>query len=95
MKQEERPLPLSTVTLVFGALSIPLAFAGHLCSLAVVLGAYALAMGWWGRRRAERHLLRYTPASIKRARLGFQLAAVGTACAVVMWALWASNVLLD
>ncbi|HRD52594.1 MAG TPA: hypothetical protein PKY96_08100 [Flavobacteriales bacterium] len=94
MMPAERPLPLSMVTLVFGALSIPLAFAGHLCSLALVLGVYALAFGWWGQRRAAKHVLRYTPTSVKRSRQGLRLGIIGTACALVMWALWASNVLL-
>lgn len=95
MKQEEKRLPLSTVTLVFGALSIPLAFTGHLCSLAVVLGMYSTAFGWWGQRRASRHLLRFTAASIRRARIGMRLGIAGTACALAMWALWASNMLLS
>jgi len=95
MKQEEKRLPLSTVTLVFGAVSIPLAFVGHLCSLAVVLGVYAAAFGWWGQRRASRHLLRYTASSIKHSRNGMRLGIVGTACGLVMWALWASNILLS
>jgi hypothetical protein len=94
VKQEERNLPLSTVTLVFGGLSIPLAFARHLCSLAVVLGVYAILFGLWGQRRSARHLLRYTAGSVKRARIGLRLAIVGTACALVMWALWATNWLL-
>ncbi|MBL7980956.1 MAG: hypothetical protein JNL52_04020 [Flavobacteriales bacterium] len=94
MKQEEEGLPLSTVAWVFGALSIPLAFVAHLCSLAVVLGAYAIAFGWWGQRRAARHLLRYTARSVKRARTGMRLGIAGMICALVMWALWASNLLL-
>jgi hypothetical protein len=94
MKQQEKRLPLSSVTLVFGVLSIPLAFAGHLCSLAAVLGAYGTAFGLWGRWMAARHMLRYTEQSVKRARLGLRLALFGTGCALVMWALWASSVLL-
>ena len=58
MKQEERNLPLSTIALLFGGLSIPLAFTRHLCSFAVVLGVYAMLFGFWGQRRAARHLLR-------------------------------------
>lgn len=94
MKQAEERLPLSTVTLVLGALSIPLAFIAHLCSLAVVLGVYAMAFGWWGQRRAGRHMLRYTAISVKRARTGMRLGIAGLICALVMWALWASNLLL-
>ncbi len=94
MKHEEKNLPLSTVVLVFGGLSIPLAFARHLCSLAVVLGIYAMLFGFWGQRRAARHLLKYTASSVKRARVGTRLAMVGTACAIVMWVLWATNWLL-
>jgi hypothetical protein len=95
MKQEEVHLPFSTVVLVFGALSIPLAFAAHLCSLAVVLSLYAIGFGLWGQRRARRHLLRYSTKSTARARLGTRLGLVGGACGTLMWVLWASNVLLD
>ena len=94
MKQEERNLPLSTIALLFGGLSIPLAFTRHLCSFAVVLGVYAMLFGFWGQRRAARHLLRYTAKSVKRARLGARLAVIGTACAILMWILWATNWLL-
>lgn len=94
MKQEEKNLPLSTVALVFGTLSIPLAFARHLCSLAVVLGVYAMLFGFWGQRRAAKHLLRYTAKSVKRALWGARLAIIGTLFAIVMWVLWASNWLL-
>lgn len=93
MKQEEKDLPLSMVTLIFGALSVPLAFARHLVSLALVLGLLALAFGLWGERKQAGYLLRYTAKSIRRSRMGFKLAATGTACSLVMWLLWASNVL--
>ena len=93
MKQEEKNLPLSWVALLFGGLSIPLAFARHLVSLAVVLGILALLFGLWGRQKNARHLLRYTADSAKRGNLGFKLASVGTACALVMWVLWATNTL--
>ncbi len=95
MKQEEVHLPFSTVVLVFGAMSIPLAFAAHLCSLAVVLSVYAIGFGLWCQRRARRHLLRYTAKSTSRARLGMRLGMIGGACGTLMWVLWASNVLLD
>lgn len=94
MKQEERNLPLSMVAQVFGALSIPLAFAVHLVSLALVLGVLAVAFGLWGDRRQARHLLGYTPRSVRYAKRGLRLGAIGTACALVMWVLWATNVLL-
>ncbi len=95
MKQEERNLPLSAVGLVFGALSIPLAFTRHLCSLALILGLYAVVFGLWGKYRAGKHLLRYTPRSVARARMGFRLGAIGGACALIMWLLWATNWLLS
>jgi hypothetical protein len=95
MKQEERNLPLSLVCLIFGALSIPLAFARHLVSLALVLGILAIAFGLWGQRKNARQLLRYTATSAKRARRGLRLGLIGTACALVMWVLWASNFLLS
>lgn len=94
MKQPEKRLPLSTVTLVFGALSLPLAFAGHLCSLAVVLSAYGIGFGLWGRRLTARHLLRYTDRSVRRSRLGLRLSLAGMCCGLVMWVLWASGALV-
>jgi hypothetical protein len=94
MKQEEHNLPLSTVAMVFGALSIPLAFAVHLVSLALVLGLLALGFGLWGDRTQARHLLRYTPTSVNRARKGWKMGAIGTGCSLLMWMLWASNALL-
>ncbi|MBL7955670.1 MAG: hypothetical protein JNJ91_11555 [Flavobacteriales bacterium] len=94
MKQEERNLPLSTVAMVFGGLSIPLAFAIHLVSLAFVLGVLALAFGLWGDRTRSAHLLRYTQASVGRARKGWKMGAIGMGCSVVMWILWSSNALL-
>lgn len=94
MKQEERNLPLSMVCFIFGVLSIPLAFAGHLVSLAVILGVLAASFGFWGKRKADKHILRYTAVSVKRAQRGFRFGLIGTACAIVMWVLWATNVLL-
>ena len=94
MKQEEKNLPLSLVSLIFGGLSIPLAYARHLVSLALVLAVLAVAFGYWGQQRNSKHVLMFTAKSVKRARLGLNLGLVGTLSAVVMWALWASNVLL-
>ncbi|MBL7951027.1 MAG: hypothetical protein JNM62_04850 [Flavobacteriales bacterium] len=94
MKQEEKNLPLSMVALIFGGLSIVLAFARHLVSLALVLGLLALLFGLWGDRRQAKHLLRYTGASIKRSQWGMKLGAFGTLCSLAMWFLWATNALL-
>ncbi|TXI77300.1 MAG: hypothetical protein E6Q44_13855 [Flavobacteriales bacterium] len=93
MKQEEKNLPLSQVSLVFGGLSIALAFVRHLVSLALVLSVLSLAFGLWGQRKQARHLLRYTKASVQRGGLGVKLGAVGLLCSLMMWGLWASNAL--
>lgn len=90
---DPRKLPLSQVTLVFGALSIPFAFLRHLCSLAVVLGVLALVFNAWARWMLKRGH-GYSPRSLRRSFLGFKLALAGTGCALVMWVLWATNVLL-
>lgn len=90
---EPRPAPLAQVTLVFGALSIPLAFLRHLCTLAVVVGVLAIAFNLWTRWRMRRGAV-YGEAGLRRSFLGFKLACVGTALALVMWVLWATNVLL-
>lgn len=96
MNMDKAPvrLPLSTVTLVFGALSLPFAFARHLVSLAVVLAVLAILFGAWGQRRAARQLLRYTDTSVRHARAGQRMGLAGLAFAVVMWVLWRTNVLL-
>ena len=90
--KEQRHLPLAQVTLVFGMLSVPLAFARQLCVPAAIMGVLAIAFHFWGRspaRRAGR-----SAASVKWSTLGFRAALVGTACALTMWVLWATNVLL-
>lgn len=48
----QRDLPLSMVTLVFGVLSIPLAFARHLCVPATIMGLLAIGFHLWGARAA-------------------------------------------
>jgi hypothetical protein len=65
-----------------------------LVSLAVVLATLSMAFGLWGGQQASRHLLRYTPASVQRARRGSRLGIAGLVCAVIMWVLWRTNVLL-
>jgi hypothetical protein len=89
-----RRLPLSTVTLMFGVISIPLAFIRHLCSLAVVVGVLAMAFAAWGIWYTDRHPGRYAGISVRLMRTGGLAAIVGTASAIVMWILWAGNVLL-
>ena len=92
---DERPardLPLSMVTLLFGALSVPLALLRHLVSLAMVLALLALVFRWWGRYSAR--LNTYSPASLRRSQHGGRAGAVGAMLALVMWVLWRTNVLL-
>jgi uncharacterized membrane protein len=86
-------LPLSQVTLVFGMLSIPLAFVGHLCVPATIMGVLAIAFHFWGRRKRAKNS--YSEQSIKWSALGYKLALVGTLAGITMWVLWATNVLLS
>ena len=86
-----RNLPLSTVTLVFGMVSVPLAFARHLVSLALVLGVLALLFGTVGLLLHARRPGTYRQGAVKRARWGSGLAVVGTMAALVMWNLWSRN----
>ena len=90
---DKRRLPLSQVTLVFGALSIPLAFLRHLCVPATIMGVLAILFNLWGRWVLKRGK-GYSPKSLKHSTWGFRLALVGTACAITMWVLWWTNVLL-
>lgn len=87
-------LPLSIVTLVFGTISIPLAFLRHLCSLAVVIGLLAIAFSLWGNWYGGRNAIRYSTKSRKMMLFGGYAAMIGTAAAVVMWVLYARNILL-
>jgi hypothetical protein len=73
MSQER--LPLSMVTLVFGALSIPLAFARQLCVPALIMGLLAIGFHFFGRLKQRNSS--YGPRSVKRSRLGFLLASGG------------------
>jgi tetrahydromethanopterin S-methyltransferase subunit C len=86
-------LPLSMVTLIFGCLSIPLAFLRHLCSLAVVLGLLAIAFYLWGRWKVRKSNT-YSAESVRHSRIGGYSAMGGTLAAITMWVLWATNVLL-
>lgn len=88
------PLPLSKVTLIFGVLSVPLAFLRHLVSLAVVLAVLAIVLGLMGRWLQRKHPSRYAKASLGHGTLGLRAGLAGLACAVVMWWLWATNTLL-
>ena len=92
--EQQRDLPLGLVTLILGALSVPLAFAVHLVSLALVLGALAVVLGLWGRWMQGRHPQLFKETSLRRSRLGLRLGAIGLASSVVMLILWATNVLL-
>ena len=88
-----RDLPLSVMTLIFGVLSVPLAFARHLVSLATVMAMLAIAFHLWGRWKARKKA--YVPASLKRSRIGWWAGLAGFACSIVMWVLWATNVPLE
>jgi hypothetical protein len=90
---DSRKLPLSMVTLIFGALSIPLAFARHLCVPATIMAVLAITFNGWGRWMLKRGH-GYSAKSLRRATLGFKLALAGAACGITMWVLWATNVLL-
>jgi hypothetical protein len=89
-----QPPSLVIVTLLFGILSIPLAFLRHLCTLSVILGTLALLFaihGQWQCRRTPARCGRWHQQAF---RWGGIAAAVGTTSAIVMWMLWAGNSLL-
>lgn len=86
-------LPLSQVTLVFGALSIPLAFARQLCVPAAIMAMLAIVFYAWGSRMLKQGK-GYTPQSLRHSSLGFKLALAGGLLAITMWMLWSTNILL-
>lgn len=90
--KDQRSLPLSMVTLVFGVLSIPLAFARQLCAPALIMGMLAIGFYLVGRSMQRKKV--HSPVSIKRSALGFKLALVGSVCALAMWVLWGTGALL-
>ena len=90
---DARRLPLSQVTLAFGVLSIPLAFARHLCVPETIMALLAIAFNGCGRWMLKRGH-GYSPRSLRHSTLGFKLATAGAACGITMWVLWATNVLL-
>ena len=89
---DSRRLPLSQVTLVFGALSIPLAFARHLCVPATVMALLAIAFNLWGSWMLKRGH-GYSAKSVRRSTLGLKLALAGAAFGITMWVLWWTNAL--
>ncbi|MDQ3100732.1 MAG: hypothetical protein M3R08_05050 [Bacteroidota bacterium] len=95
MEAKSERFPLSTLTFIFGTISIPLAFLRHLCSLAVVVGMLAITFSLWGHWYARRHPDQYSIKSRKYMRFGGYAASVGTAAAIVMWVLYARNILLN
>lgn len=79
--------PFRTTALVMGLLSVPLAFARHLVSLALVLAVLSLLLNGAGG------LIRRGSGSLA-TRLAAWSALLGLVASLVMWGLWASGVLL-
>lgn len=88
-----RHLPLSSVTLVFGVLRIPLAFVRHLCVPATIMALLAVLFSMWGRWMVEKGRT-FDDRGLRRSALGLKLALVGGVCGVLMWVLWATGALL-
>jgi hypothetical protein len=81
------------VALVFGTISIPLAFLGHLVSLSVVcalLALFAGAMGRWVLARSEHG---HTQASVSQGVWGMRLGGLGLLLAVIFWVMWSTKIL--
>lgn len=89
----ERNLPFSVVTMIFGTLSVPLAFVRHLVSLALVLAVLAVVLALFGKWLSRKRT--YAAVALKRSRIGLLCGIVGSACSILMWWLWASNILLE
>lgn len=90
---DSRRLPLSVVTLVFGVLSVPLAFVRHLCVPATIMALLAIAFHAWGNWMIARGK-GYSAKSIRHSAFGFKLAMGGAACGILMWVLWGTGFLL-
>jgi hypothetical protein len=86
--------PLRITALVFAVLSVPLAFAYHLVSLALVLAMLAITFAALGLLMAKGRPGRYAASGIRQATWALWVGIVGALCSLVMWGLWASNTLL-
>lgn len=85
--------PLSLVALIFAGLSVPLAFARHLVSLALVLAVLALICAGIGHFLQRRRPDRYGNVRSQRLKWAIRLGGLGSTCAVLIWILWRKGVL--
>ena len=93
MTTAPRNIRFSLTALVMGGLSIPLAFARHLVSLALVLSVLSLVLWAVGKWQVSRSDAPPSESSVRRATIGSRLAAVGLLCSVVIWVLYANRIL--
>lgn len=89
----QRSVPGSATSFIFAVAACPLAFMGHLVSLAVVLATLAIALGAWVRWKSGRSPGRYSTRSIRSGVWGLRIGLVSLPLAIIMWALWATSVL--
>lgn len=88
-----RPVPGSTPALVFALLSVPLAFMGHLVSLATVLAALAIVLSMFGRWMFARGAGKYSSTSLTRLTWSLRIGVSGFLFSVAFWVLWATGAL--
>lgn len=88
-----RAVPGSIPALIFAGLSVPLAFMGHLVSLATVLALLALVLVARGRWMNARRSGLYSSASQVHLLWALRLGVLGLLLSVVSWILWATGVL--
>jgi hypothetical protein len=92
-EDDQRAAPGSATSLVFAIAACPLAFMGHLVSLAVVLATLAILLAAWARWKSGRAKHLYSALSIRRATWGFRIGVFSLALSIGIWALWANGVL--
>jgi len=86
-----RPVPGSTPALIFALLGVPLAFMGHLVTLATVLATLAIVLSMFGRWMNARRPGTYSSSSGARLAWALWVGVLGLLLSLGVWILWATG----
>lgn len=88
-----RSVPGSIPALVFAVLSVPLAFMGHLVSLATILSTLAIVLSGFGRWIFARDPGKYSSTSLTHLTWSLRIGVSGLLLSLAFWVLWATGTL--